>query len=70
MRRERRDEETLAWNTNTHPPTRRSGSAVCGSPLPERIRLEDTAEERPAVPHDLVSGAYNPDWWLIRMGGL
>ncbi|WP_405597727.1 MULTISPECIES: hypothetical protein [unclassified Streptomyces] len=40
------------------------------SKLPERIRLEDTAEERPAVPHDLVSGAYNPDWWLIRMGGL
>ncbi|MEV6655229.1 hypothetical protein [Streptomyces sp. NPDC051219] len=40
------------------------------SKLPEPIRLEDTVEERPAVPHDSVSGAYNPDWWLIRMGGL
>ncbi|MEU6548008.1 hypothetical protein [Streptomyces sp. NPDC046859] len=38
--------------------------------LPERVRLEDTVEERPAVPHDTVTGAYKPDWWLIRMGGL
>jgi hypothetical protein len=38
--------------------------------LPEPIRLKDTVEERPAVAHDSVSGAYNPDWWLIRMGGL
>ncbi|MEV5802325.1 hypothetical protein [Streptomyces collinus] len=40
------------------------------SELPEPIRLEDTVEERPAVAHDSVSGAYNPEWWLIRMGGL
>ncbi|MCL6673881.1 hypothetical protein [Streptomyces panaciradicis] len=40
------------------------------SKLPERVRPEDTVEERPAVPHDTLSGAYNPDWWLIRMGGL
>ncbi|MGW4393467.1 hypothetical protein [Streptomyces sp. NPDC004685] len=40
------------------------------SKLPEPIRLKDTVEERPAVAHDSVSGAYNPDWWLIRMGGL
>ncbi|MGA5121070.1 hypothetical protein [Streptomyces pseudogriseolus] len=40
------------------------------SKLPEPIRLEDTTEERPATPHDTASGAYNPDWWLIRMGGL
>ncbi|MFE5690486.1 hypothetical protein [Streptomyces sp. NPDC056512] len=40
------------------------------SKLPEPIRLKDTVEERPAVAHDSVSGAYNPDRWLIRMGGL
>ncbi|MCX4912040.1 hypothetical protein [Streptomyces sp. NBC_00687] len=40
------------------------------SKLPERIRLEETVEERPATSHDLESGAYNEDWWLIRMGGL
>lgn len=40
------------------------------SKLPDRIRLEDTVEERPAVPHDADGGAYNADWWLIRMGGL
>ncbi|MDC2956827.1 hypothetical protein PO587_20365 [Streptomyces gilvifuscus] len=40
------------------------------SKLPERVRLEETVEERAAVPHNTVSGAYNPDWWLIRMGGL
>ncbi|MEV6681916.1 hypothetical protein AB0N09_34340 [Streptomyces erythrochromogenes] len=40
------------------------------SRLPEPVRLEDTVEERPAAPHDSVSGAYNADWWLIRMGGL
>ncbi|MEU1081728.1 hypothetical protein ABZ368_16080 [Streptomyces sp. NPDC005908] len=40
------------------------------SKLPEPIRLEDTTEERPATQHDTAGGAYNPDWWLIRMGGL
>ncbi|MEJ8632974.1 hypothetical protein ABZY19_28270 [Streptomyces sp. NPDC006475] len=40
------------------------------SKLPEPIRLEDTVEERPAGTHDSVSGAYNADWWLIRMGGI
>ncbi|MFI9219337.1 hypothetical protein [Streptomyces werraensis] len=40
------------------------------SKLPKPIRLEDTTEERPATPYDTDSGAYNPDWWLIRMGGL
>ncbi|WNO76506.1 hypothetical protein [Streptomyces sp. AM8-1-1] len=40
------------------------------SKLPEPIRLEDTVEERPAGTADSVSGAYNSDWWLIRMGGI
>ncbi|MEU6530947.1 hypothetical protein ABZ869_17400 [Streptomyces sp. NPDC046928] len=40
------------------------------SSLPEPVRLEDTVEEWPAVAHDARSGAYDPDWWLIRMGGL
>ncbi|MFF4244790.1 hypothetical protein ACFYY2_09985 [Streptomyces sp. NPDC001822] len=40
------------------------------SKLPDPIRLKDTVEERPAAPHDAESGAYNSDWWLIRMGGL
>ncbi|CAM5332077.1 hypothetical protein ACWGKK_40470 [Streptomyces chartreusis] len=40
------------------------------SKLPDRVRPEDMVEERPATPHDSAGGAYNPDWWLIRMGGL
>ncbi|MFJ9831831.1 hypothetical protein ACIRU2_10615 [Streptomyces sp. NPDC101169] len=40
------------------------------SKLPEPVQLKDTVEERPTVAHDSVSGAYNPDWWLIRVGGL
>ncbi|MFF1836980.1 hypothetical protein ACFVXE_22655 [Streptomyces sp. NPDC058231] len=40
------------------------------SQLPERIRLEDMIEERPAATHDSVSGAFNSDWWLLRMGGV
>ncbi|MGW3356882.1 hypothetical protein ACWDFL_15880 [Streptomyces bungoensis] len=40
------------------------------SKLPEPVRLKDTVEERPAVAYDSVNGAYHPDWWLIRMGGL
>ncbi|MFE7750913.1 hypothetical protein [Streptomyces sp. NPDC057428] len=40
------------------------------SKLPDPIRLTDTVEERPAAPRDAESGAYNSDWWLIRMGGL
>lgn len=34
--------------------------------LPERIRLEDTVEERPAVAPDPAKNAYNPDEWLVR----
>ncbi|MEU2434487.1 MULTISPECIES: hypothetical protein [unclassified Streptomyces] len=37
------------------------------SKLPERIRLEDTVEERPAVAHDPARDAYNPDEWLVRV---
>ncbi|CAL9345127.1 hypothetical protein [Streptomyces pilosus] len=40
------------------------------SKLPERVRLEDTVEERPAVTHHSASHSHNPDWWLIRMGGV
>ncbi|MEV6654685.1 hypothetical protein [Streptomyces sp. NPDC051219] len=36
------------------------------SQLPERIRLEDTVEERPAVAQDPARDAYNPDEWLVR----
>jgi hypothetical protein len=35
--------------------------------LPERIRLEDTVEERPAVAPDPAKDAYNPDEWVARM---
>ncbi|MFJ4468087.1 hypothetical protein ACIP2X_11515 [Streptomyces sp. NPDC089424] len=34
--------------------------------LPERIRLEDTVEERPAVLPDPAKDTYNPDEWLVR----
>ncbi|WP_372511288.1 hypothetical protein [Streptomyces cylindrosporus] len=34
--------------------------------LPERIRLEDTIEERPAVAPDPARDAYNADEWLVR----
>ncbi|MFF3331741.1 hypothetical protein ACFYWX_19590 [Streptomyces sp. NPDC002888] len=34
--------------------------------LPERIRPEDTVEEKPATLPDPANDAYNPDEWLIR----
>ncbi|MEU6142847.1 hypothetical protein ABZ848_21050 [Streptomyces sp. NPDC047081] len=34
--------------------------------LPERIRLEDTVEERPAVAPDPARDTYNADEWLVR----
>ncbi|WP_369243832.1 hypothetical protein [Streptomyces sp. R41] len=34
--------------------------------LPERIRLEDTVEEKPATVPDPAKDAYNPDEWLVR----
>ncbi|WP_327365772.1 hypothetical protein [Streptomyces sp. NBC_01217] len=35
--------------------------------LPERIRLEDMTEERPAVSHDPMREAYDADEWLVRV---
>ncbi|MEQ8145213.1 hypothetical protein [Streptomyces sp. OP7] len=40
------------------------------SRLPDRIRIEDTVEERPAAPSASADAAVTPDWWLIRMGGV
>ncbi|MFI8202555.1 hypothetical protein [Streptomyces sp. NPDC085937] len=40
------------------------------SHLPDRIRIEDTVEERPAAPRASADAAVTPDWWLIRMGGV
>ncbi|MFI7498638.1 hypothetical protein ACIBVL_08940 [Streptomyces sp. NPDC049687] len=34
--------------------------------LPERVRQEDTVEERPATPRDPARDAYDPDDWLVR----
>lgn len=34
--------------------------------LPERIRLEDMVEEKPARVPDPTKHAYNPDEWLVR----
>ncbi|MFE2578802.1 hypothetical protein [Streptomyces sp. NPDC059378] len=34
--------------------------------LPERIRPQDTVEERPAVAPDPARNAYDPDEWLVR----
>lgn len=34
--------------------------------LPERIRLEDTVEERPATVPDPAKDTYDPDEWLVR----
>ncbi|GAA2863545.1 hypothetical protein [Nonomuraea rubra] len=34
--------------------------------LPERIRLEDTVEERPATAPDPARWAYDADEWLVR----
>ncbi|MBT3166185.1 hypothetical protein HTV80_24210 [Streptomyces sp. Vc74B-19] len=38
--------------------------------LPDRIRIEDTVEERPAAPRASADAAVTPDWWLARMGGV
>jgi len=37
--------------------------------LPERIRLEDTVETKPATAPDPARDTYNPDEWLIRYCG-
>ncbi|MGC5561293.1 hypothetical protein ACPYPG_00440 [Streptomyces sp. FR-108] len=34
--------------------------------LPERIRLADTVEEKPATVPDPARNAYNDDEWLVR----
>ncbi|GHA11215.1 hypothetical protein GCM10010372_08920 [Streptomyces tauricus] len=34
--------------------------------LPERVRLADTVEERPATALDPARNAYNDDEWLVR----
>ncbi|MGD1218549.1 MULTISPECIES: hypothetical protein [Streptomyces] len=34
--------------------------------LPERIRLEDTVEERPASAPDPAKDTFNYDEWLVR----
>ncbi|GAA4906182.1 hypothetical protein HD597_003093 [Nonomuraea thailandensis] len=34
--------------------------------LPERIRIEDTVEERPATALDPAQRAYDADDWLVR----
>lgn len=34
--------------------------------LPERIRLEQTVEERPATVPDPARDTYNADEWLVR----
>ncbi|MFK0023671.1 hypothetical protein [Streptomyces sp. NPDC090798] len=34
--------------------------------LPERVRVEDTVEERPATVPDPARDAYNEDEWLVR----
>ncbi|MFB4267984.1 hypothetical protein [Nonomuraea sp. GTA35] len=34
--------------------------------LPERVRLEDTVEERPAIAPDPAQWAYDADEWLVR----
>ncbi|MFF5189148.1 hypothetical protein ACFY30_36170 [Streptomyces sp. NPDC000345] len=34
--------------------------------LPERVRPEDTVEERPATPRDPARDAYDPDEWMVR----
>ncbi|MFF1283044.1 hypothetical protein [Streptomyces sp. NPDC058299] len=37
--------------------------------LPERIRLEETVETKPATTPDPTRDTYNPDEWLIRYCG-
>ncbi|MFF4486176.1 hypothetical protein ACFY0F_06710 [Streptomyces sp. NPDC001544] len=34
--------------------------------LPERVRAEDTVEERPATLPDPARDAYDPDEWMVR----
>ncbi|MFE1796796.1 MULTISPECIES: hypothetical protein [unclassified Streptomyces] len=34
--------------------------------LPERVRLADTVEEKPATVVDPARNAYNDDEWLVR----
>ncbi|WP_327319427.1 hypothetical protein [Streptomyces sp. NBC_01235] len=36
--------------------------------LPERVRPQDTVEERPAIPRDPARDAYDPDEFAVRYG--
>ncbi|MEU3619292.1 hypothetical protein ABZ725_44420 [Streptomyces sp. NPDC006872] len=36
--------------------------------LPERVRIEDTVEERPAAPRDPARDAYDPNEFVVRYG--
>lgn len=39
---------------------------ACFGALPERLRLEDTVEERPATTPDPAKDTYSSDEWLTR----
>ncbi|MEV1066383.1 hypothetical protein [Streptomyces sp. NPDC050263] len=36
--------------------------------LPERVRIEDMVEERPAAPRDPARDAYDPNEFVVRYG--
>ncbi|MER6960234.1 MULTISPECIES: hypothetical protein [unclassified Streptomyces] len=50
-----------------------SGAAAAGrrarfGALPERVRIEDMVEERPAAPRDPARDAYDPNEFVVRYG--
>jgi hypothetical protein len=59
-------EMTQAERTEKAPDAAEAARRARFGALPERIRVEDTVEERPATVPDPARDAYSADEWLVR----
>jgi hypothetical protein len=57
---------TQTERTKTVPDAAEAARRARFGTLPERVRVEDTVEERPATVPDPARDAYNADEWLVR----
>jgi hypothetical protein len=59
-------EMTRTERTETAPDAAEAARRARFGTLPERVRVEDTVEERPATAPDPARDAYSADEWLVR----
>ncbi|KPI13239.1 MULTISPECIES: hypothetical protein [Streptomyces] len=57
---------TRTERTETAPDAAEAARRARFGTLPERVRVEDTVEERPATVPDPARDAYSADEWLVR----